>query len=261
MKVFKVSLKSFQSPRLTNFNLFYQNFRLFTTDSKSNSHHTCGNEKNCNSHHEKDYEVLFDGNRNFVANTTKNNPDYFNNLSKVHTPKYFLIGCCDARVPPNELTGTKPGELFIQRNIGNLVLPNDLNCISAMEYAVEHLKVEHIIVMGHTKCGAVTASTKNVDLGLLNQWLLNIKEVERKKIKTLEQIKDEEEYIKSLIEFNVIEQTLNVRKLAVVQRALKTPNRKLSIHGWICEVETGMIKDLKIPKSEWESISSLFSYH
>ncbi len=205
------------------------------------------------------YLRLLEGNKAYVEEKTQDNPEYFRELAKTQKPKYLLIGCSDSRVPPNELTKTDPGEIFIHRNIANQVLTSDLNCMSVIQFAVEHLKVEHIIVMGHTKCGGVIAANKNHHLGLIDQWLNNIRDVAHNYKEELSKIEDKDEFIKSLTELNVKHQALNVCKTSFVQNAWNK-GVNLHVHGWICDIETGLIKDLTVTNQDWENIRNIYSY-
>lgn len=189
---------------------------------------------------------------------TEEDPDFFLKRSKTQKPKYFLIGCADSRVPPNELTRTEPGEIFIHRNVANQVMCSDLNCMTTLQYAVEHLEVEHIIVMGHTKCGGIKAAIGSESLGLIDHWLQNIREVAVKHKKELDQIKDEEEFLVKLTELSVKEQALNLHKISWVQKAII--ERSLQVHGWLCDIETGLIKELTLSSNDWDDIERYFKY-
>lgn len=222
-----------------------------TTNSKSNIEHS--------QEYQSAYSRLLEGNKQYVSEKTHNNPNYFKELSKTQTPKYLLIGCSDSRVPPNELTKTDPGEIFIHRNIANQVLVSDLNCMSVIQFAVEVLKVEHVIVMGHTKCGGVIAANKNQHLGLIDQWLNNIRDVANLYRDDLSKAENPDEFIKSLTELNVKHQALNVCKTSFVQNAWKR-GANLHVHGWICDIESGLIKDLTVTNEDWEKIKHTYSY-
>jgi carbonic anhydrase len=205
------------------------------------------------------YLRLLEGNKSYVQEKTDNNPDYFREMAKTQKPKYLLIGCSDSRVPPNELTKTDPGEIFIHRNIANQVLTSDLNCMSVIQFAVEYLKVEHIIVMGHTKCGGVIAANKNQHLGLIDQWLNNIRDVAQIYREELSKLENQEDFLKALTELNVKHQTLNVCKTSFVQNAWNK-GVNLHVHGWLCDIETGLIKDLTVTNEDWEKIKNVYSY-
>ena len=205
------------------------------------------------------HSCLLEGNKSYVKEKTNIDADYFKNLAKTQKPKYLLIGCSDSRVPPNELTKTEPGEIFIHRNIANQVLGNDLNCMSVLQFAVDYLCVQEIIVMGHTHCGGIIAAKNNVSLGLIDQWLQNIRDVGLMHKEELNLIKDEKQFIKRLSELNVKQQVLNVCKTNIVQKAW-SEGKKLTVHGWICDIETGLIYDLGIDKEEWLLIKNIYRY-
>lgn len=203
-----------------------------------------------------DYLKLIQGNKEYVAEKTANDPDYFKNLAKTQKPKYCLIGCSDSRVPPNEMTKTDPGEIFIHRNIANQVISSDLNCMSVIQYAVEYLKVDHVIVMGHTKCGGVLAANKKIHLGLIDQWLTHIKDIAVLKKEELLMAENEEDFVKRLIEINVKVQALNACKTPWVQKAWRE-GRNLHVHGWLMDIETGLINDLTVTNKDWSEIKNI----
>lgn len=212
-----------------------------------------------NPNYEQTYMRLLDGNKEYVDEKTKNNPAYFKDLSHTQTPKYLLIGCSDSRVPPNEMTKTDPGEIFIHRNIANQVIFSDINCMSVIQYAVDYLKVEHIIVMGHTRCGGVIAANNKNFKGLIESWLQNIKDVALQNKEELDQYKSEEEFIKRLTELNVKSQALNVCKTPYVQKAW-ADGRSLHVHGWLMDIETGLIKDLAVTNKDWNEIKNIYNF-
>lgn len=214
----------------------------------------------CNISYEKSYARLINGNREYVKNKTSEDDNFFKSRAESQKPKYLLIGCADSRVPPNELTGTEPGEIFIHRNVANLVISSDLNCMSTIQYAVQYLKVEHIIVMGHTKCGGVMACTQSNNLGMIDQWIQHIRDIAVAHKSELENIKDEKEFVNKLIEINVREQALNVCKNQFVQKAW-AEGRDLRVHGWLCDIETGLINDLDIANNDWNKIKSFYKYN
>lgn len=205
------------------------------------------------------YSRLLEGNKKYVMEKTMLNPNYFKERAGKQTPKYLLIGCSDSRVPPNEMTNTEPGEVFIHRNIANQVIFSDLNCMSVLQYAVEHLKVEHVIVMGHTKCGGIIASKDKNYKGLIENWLQNIKDVAHLYKVDLDNCKNEEEYFKKLTILNVKSQVLNVCKTPYVQRAW-AQNQNLHVHGWLIDIETGLIKDLGVTNKEWNQIKNCYEF-
>jgi carbonic anhydrase len=192
----------------------------------------------------KDYEKLIRDNHTWASQKVKDDPDFFNRLVHVQSPKYLWIGCSDSRVPPNEITGTEPGEIFIHRNIANMVVHTDLNMLSVLQYAVEILEVEHIIVCGHYGCGGVKAALTNKSLGLIDKWLRNIKDVYRLHQNEIEALPSQEGKVNRLIELNIEEQLQNLAKTSIVQRAWK--KRKAPIlHGWVYDLHDGIIKPLK----------------
>ncbi len=188
---------------------------------------------------------LFDHNKKWAAQKKEQDPDIFLKLSKKQTPKYLWIGCSDSRVPANEILGLKPGELFVHRNIANLFPHTDLNCLSVLQYAVEHLGVEHVIVCGHYGCGGVIAAMENAQLGLIDHWLHPIRELYEKE--EVNKIPDAEERTKRLVELNVLHQVTNICQTTVVQNAWEQ-KQKLAIHGWIYDLSTGLLKDLNCSK-------------
>ena len=171
-------------------------------------------------------------------------PTYFEELSKGQNPDFLYIGCSDSRVTAEDLMGVQPGEVFVHRNIANMVISIDLNVMSVLNYAVKHLKVNHIIVCGHYACGGVKAAMQSADLGILNPWLRNIRDVHRLHKEELNAITNEEERYDRLIELNVQEQCVNLIKTAAVQQAYK--ERGLQVHGWVFDIHTGKLIDLKI---------------
>lgn len=194
-------------------------------------------------------EKIFENNRNRIDEKIKIDKDYFRKLSLGQSPKILYIGCSDSRVTAEELMGAKPGEIFVHRNIANMVPNSDINVMSVISYAVTHLKVEHIVVCGHYYCNGVQASMQSADLGILNPWLRNIRDVYRLHHLELDKIADLDERYKRLVELNVQEQCVNVIKTPDVQRANK--ERGLKVHGWVFDINTGKLIDLKI---DFESI-------
>ena len=172
-------------------------------------------------------------------------PDFFERLASDQQPEYFYIGCSDSRVPANEIMGLEPGEVFVHRNVANLVNNTDLNVLSSINYAVKHLGVQHVIVCGHYNCGGVKAAMMPKDMGILNPWLRAIRDVYRLHHTELDAIKDENERYNRLVELNVIEQATNVIKTASVQKGY-LKNGYPIVHGWVFDLHTGILKDLKI---------------
>ena len=188
-----------------------------------------------------------------------NDPDFFRKLSGLQTPEFLWIGCSDSRVPANQITGTLPGEIFVHRNVANLVINTDVNLLSVLDYAVNHLKVKHVIVCGHYGCGGVKASMSNTDLKpLLNMWLRNIKDVQRLHREELEQIEDDDQKCNRLTELNVQEQIFNLAKTSIIQRAWKNEQRP-DLHGWVYGLTDGIIKPVYEMKSG-TPIDPLYQY-
>lgn len=191
------------------------------------------------------YEQIFENNKKWVAAMTAKNADFFEKLASDQTPEYLYIGCSDSRVPANEIMGLDPGDVFVHRNVANLVNNIDLNVMSCINYAVKHLKVKHIIVCGHYNCGGVKAAMTPKDMGILNPWLRTIRDVYRLHATELDAIADEHARYNRLVELNVIEQATNVIKTANVQKAY-VQNGYPIVHGWVFDLHTGILIDLKI---------------
>ena len=187
---------------------------------------------------------VFDNNEKWIAEKLSVNEDYFTNLAKGQTPELLYIGCSDSRVTAEEIMGLQPGEAFVHRNIANLVNNVDLSVMSVLNYAVRHLKVNHIVVCGHYNCGGVKAAMQPADMGLLNPWLRNIRDVYRLHKDELNAIADIDARYDRLVELNVQEQCVNLLKTAAVQQAIH--DRNLTVHGWVFDIHTGKLKDLKI---------------
>lgn len=194
---------------------------------------------------EKSYLRLLENNKNWVKEQLDLDPKFFENLAKGQSPEYLWIGCSDSRVPANQITGTDPGEVFVHRNIANMVVHSDMNMLSVLSYAVDVLKVKHIIVCGHYGCGGVIAAMNNQQFGLIDNWLRHIKDVYRYHHQELDAIKDEQERARRFVEFNVQEQVHGLGKTSIVQNAWKR-NQPLHIHGWVYDINDGLIKDLKV---------------
>ncbi len=189
-------------------------------------------------------DKIFENNEKWVTEKLSLDPNYFENLSKGQAPEFLYIGCSDSRVTAEDLMGAKPGEIFIHRNIANMVVSIDLNAMSVINYAVRHLKVKHVVVCGHYECGGVKAAMQPTDLGILNPWLRNIRDVYRLHQTELDSITDEHQRYNRLIELNVQEQCVNLIKTAAIQEAYK--ERGLKVYGWVFDIHTGKIIDLKI---------------
>ncbi len=189
-------------------------------------------------------EKVFVNNEKWIAEKLAVDPEYFENLSKGQSPEILYIGCSDSRVTAEDLMGVQPGDAFIHRNIANMVISIDLNIMSVLNYAVRHLKVNHIVVCGHYFCGGVKAAMQSQDLGILNPWLRNIRDVYRLHKNELNAIADENDRYNRLVELNVQEQCINLLKTAAVQSAYK--ERGITVHGWVFDIKTGKLIDLKI---------------
>jgi carbonic anhydrase len=195
---------------------------------------------------EKLYQKLLQGNKDWVAKKLKENPDFFNDLAKGQRPGVLWIGCSDSRVPANEITGTKSGEVFVHRNIANMVVHTDTNMLSVLDFAVNILEVQHVIVCGHYGCGGIQAAMNNKHFGgVIDNWLRNIKDVYRLHHQELDEIKDTNSRDRRLTELNIIEQVYNLSKTSIIQNSWEKYKRP-HIHGWIYEVNNGLIKDLNV---------------
>lgn len=191
------------------------------------------------------YNQIFENNSKWIADKKAGHADFFRHLAEGQSPEILYIGCSDSRVTAEDLTGTQPGQMFVHRNIANLVPNNDSSSQSVIEYAVDHLHVKHIVVCGHYFCGGVKAAMQNKDLGMLNPWLRNIRDVYRLHKIELNKIANEDERYNRLVELNVQEQCINVSKAATVQKSY-IKNKYPMIHGWVFDVSTGRLIDLKI---------------
>jgi len=190
----------------------------------------------------KPYERLLQDNKEWASAVKQEDPAFFDRLSHIQTPEFLWIGCSDSRVPADRITGTQPGEIFVHRNIANMVVHTDVNLLSVLDYAVTHLKVKHVIVCGHYGCGGVKAAMSNHDFKyVLNMWLRTIKDVYRWHRDELEAINDEEQKFDRLVELNVVEQVQHLAKTSVIQRAWKQENRP-DLHGWVYGLKDGLIK-------------------
>ena len=194
---------------------------------------------------EKSYARLIENNKTWVAEQLQLDPSFFENLSKGQAPEYLWIGCSDSRVPAESITGTEPGEMFVHRNIANMVVHSDMNMLSVLSYAVEVLKVKHVIVCGHYGCGGVIAAMKNQQFGLIDNWLRHIKDVYRYHHQELDAIEDETLRARRFVEVNVQEQVHDLGKTSIVQNAWKR-NQPLHLHGWVYDIHDGLINDLGV---------------
>lgn len=191
----------------------------------------------------KAYEKLLLENKAWAQEKVGDDPDYFNRLAHLQTPEFLWIGCSDSRVPANEITGTQPGEIFVHRNVANMVVHTDLNLLTVLDYAVNHLKVKHVIVCGHYGCGGVKASMTRHNFGIINKWLRNIKDVYRFHREELDSIADEETRADRLVELNVMEQVMNLAKTSIIQKAWEHEQRP-HLHGWVYGLKDGLINPI-----------------
>lgn len=191
------------------------------------------------------YEQIFENNKKWVATKTANDADFFKKLALDQRPEFLYIGCSDSRVTAEDLMGLQPGEVFVHRNVANLVNATDLNVMAVINYAVRHLGVKHVVVCGHYNCGGVKAAMQPKDMGILNPWLRNIRDVYRLHKEELNAITEEHERYNRLVELNVQEQCINVIKLAAVQQEYVQKGYP-TVHGWVFDLKSGLLKDLKI---------------
>ena len=206
---------------------------------------------------EKSYKQLLENNKQWVADQLAQDPVYFEKLANSQNPEYLWIGCSDSRVPANQITGTSPGDIFVHRNIANMVIHSEMNMLSVLSYAVEVLKVKHIIVCGHYGCGGVLAAMENKQLGLIDNWLRHIKDVYRLHFKELDAISNKKDRSDRLVELNVIEQVQDLGKTSIVQNAWKR-EQPLHLHGWVYDVKDGIIKDLGMNFKGTNDLHSVF---
>jgi carbonic anhydrase len=200
---------------------------------------------------------LFDRNRAWAASTERRDPGFFTRLAQQQSPRYMWIGCADSRVPANEITGLDPGEVFVHRNVANVVVHSDLNALSTIQFAVEHLKVEHIMVVGHYGCAGVRAAMRGIRVGLADNWLRHVHDVRLRHRKRLDHLPPEEQE-DILCEMNVIEQVGNVALSTVVQDAWAR-GQTLSVHGWVYGLRDGLLKDLEVTMDRPEMVVQVFS--
>lgn len=202
-------------------------------------------------------EELLARNRAWSEKERQADPEYFSRLVAQQNPEFLWIGCADSRVPANEIIGLAPGEVFVHRNVANVVAHTDLNCLSVMQYAVDVLKVKHIIITGHYRCGGVIAAMGNDEHGLIDNWLRNIKDIYYKYREQIEEISDQHERQDYLCELNVLEQVANVCYTTIVQNAWKR-GQALSVHGWIYSLRDGLLRDLGITVSALDQIPDVY---
>jgi carbonic anhydrase len=205
----------------------------------------------------KDLNELLENNRAWSRNLKANNPEFFKTLAEPQTPRFLWIGCSDSRVPGTQLVGLMPGDLFVHRNIANVVVHTDFNCLSVLQYAVDALKIKHVIIVGHYDCGGVRAAMQQHQLGLIDNWLRHVQDVMHSHEEMLSKITDEEERLNRLCELNVIEQVLNVSRTTIVQSAWER-GQEVVVHGWIYGIADGLLRDLGICITSKSELSSAY---
>jgi len=205
-----------------------------------------------------DLTHLLENNRIWAEGMLQRDANFFNKLARLQVPEYLWIGCSDSRVPANQITGLAPGEVFVHRNVANVVVHADLNCLSVLQYAVDVLKVKHVIVCGHYGCGGVVAAHDHLKLGLIDNWLRHVQDVAQRHRNLLAKKNGREERIARLCELNVIEQVVNVAQTTVVQDAWAR-GQMLTVHGWIYGVQNGLIRDLEISVSQAETLQGTYA--
>ena len=206
------------------------------------------------------YQALLAGNKKWVKEKVEKDPEYFLNLAKGQRPQVLWIGCSDSRVPATEITNTNPGDIFVHRNIANLVVHSDMNMLSVLDYSVNILHVKHIIVCGHYGCGGILAAMDNKQHGLVDNWLRHIKDVYRLHSDELDAIQDQDARARRLVELNVIEQVFDLSKTSIVQNAWGSRNEPL-VHGWVYELKTGIIQDLDVTFHSQTKMPSIYHIH
>ena len=205
----------------------------------------------------KDLKRLLDQNRAWAENIKASDPDFFPTLAKQQTPRYLWIGCSDSRVPATQLVGMVPGEMFVHRNVANVVDHTDFICLSVIQYAVDVLKVDLIIVCGHHSCGGVKAAMDNLQLGLIDNWLRHVQDVLHEHEELLAKVSDENQRLNRLCELNVIEQVLNVGRTTIVQSAWQR-GQELVVHGWIYGLENGLLRDLGVSIDNADGLADVY---
>lgn len=208
----------------------------------------------------RELKTLFENNLKWIEKNTQNDPEYFLKMSKQQNPRYLWIGCSDSRIPANEVVGLEPGELFVHRNVANLFLHTDFNGLSVLQYAVDVLKIQHVIVCGHYGCGGVAAAMKDNQLGIMDNWLTNIRDVYSQSFSELESIEDPSLRFNRLVELNVLQQVHNICHTTITQNAWGR-GQPLSIHGWIYELSTGKLRDLNCCISGIDQIAGIYKTH
>ena len=206
---------------------------------------------------EKFYNQLLDNNKKWVAGKLAQDPDYFTKLARGQKPPVLWIGCADSRVPANEIIGAEPGEVFVHRNIANMVVHSDMNMLSVLDYAVNVLQVKHIIVCGHYGCGGVQTAMTNKHVGLIDNWIRHIKDVYRLHRPELDAITDEAARFDRFVELNVFEQVLDLGKTSIVQAAWER-GQEVHVHGWVYAIQDGMIRDLKVTLKDNQTLCDVY---
>ncbi len=206
---------------------------------------------------EKFYNQLLENNKKWVTSKLEKDPDYFKKLSTGQKPPVLWIGCADSRVPANEIIGAEPGEVFVHRNIANMVVHSDMNMLSVLDYAVNVLQVKHIIVCGHYGCGGVQAAMTNKHIGLIDNWIRHIKDVYRFHHEELDAIKDETQRFNRFVELNVFEQVLDLGKTSIVQSAWER-GQEVHVHGWVYDIHDGLINDMNVTLKDNDSLSDVY---
>lgn len=206
------------------------------------------------------YNSLLEGNKQWVERKLEQDGQFFEKLSKGQSPQFLWIGCSDSRVPANEITDTQPGDIFVHRNIANMVVHSDMNLLSVLDYAVNILEVKHVIVCGHYGCGGVKAAMTNEQYGLVDNWLRFIKDVYRTHAQELDAIKDEEKRFDRFVELNVVEQVFDLTKTTIIQNAWRKRNAP-KVHGWVYSLKTGLIKDLEVSFDNSAKLPPIYHTH
>ena len=199
---------------------------------------------------------LFENNRQWAQQISHQQPDFFTKLSRQQNPEYLWIGCSDSRVPANEIVGLMPGELFVHRNVANLVVHSDMNCLSVLQYAVDILNVKHIIVCGHYGCGGIRAAMEDRRHGLIDNWLRHIRDIHERRERELALLASPEECVNRLCEMNVVEQAINVGNTTIIQDAWSR-GQELTVHGWIYGLNNGLVRDLSVSIASNEELREL----
>ncbi|MBS1950016.1 MAG: Carbonic anhydrase, beta class [Cytophagales bacterium] len=207
--------------------------------------------------HFKSYENLLRQNKEWVAARNSEDPHFFKRLANLQRPEFLWIGCSDSRVPANQITGTNPGEVFVHRNIANMVVHTDMNLLSVLDYAVSILEVKHVILCGHYGCGGIRAAMDNKQYGIIDNWIRHIKDVHLLYTDELKKFKDERERERALVEYNVVEQVFNLSQTSIIQNSWQKRGGPW-IHGWVYDVGDGLIKDLKVSMKENTNLPDIY---